>query len=147
LGLDAAPLAWTPRPWPGRRALGLDAAPLAGSDLAETSSTHLTSPTSPIGTLITRQWVLNGEDSGFGEVSVDYGPPNVPHSLKLPRCFDNDCTIRRLRTTVVSRGVVQTRQTIRRISAGMARAARARRLQVLVGGLVSEVAATAVVPG
>ena len=58
---------------------------MAGTDLAETSSTHLTSPTSPIGTLITRQWVLNGEDSGFGEVSAwTMDPRNFPIARIFP---------------------------------------------------------------
>src|SRR6266487_1372714 len=44
-------------------------------------------------------------------------------------------------------GVGQMRTTISRIRAGMRRAARARRLQVLVRGSVQPVAARAVVPG
>jgi hypothetical protein len=43
--------------------------------------------------------------------------------------------------------VGQTRTTISRIRAGMRRARRARRLQVLVRGSVQPVVATAVVPG
>src|SRR5690348_18438687 len=43
--------------------------------------------------------------------------------------------------------VGQMRTTISRIRAGMSRAARARRLQVLVRGSAQPVAATAVVPG